>query len=435
MKQSVLLWASVVLVLNSAVAVWAQEDPKPPNGFYFASPLSLSAGYDDNFVFNSQEMDDTVAILTAPTLFWAKTTRRTEFAVDYQPDFEFFSRSPELNAWNHTSRLRYNYRLNPRLDFEAGNYFLSTIDATPRLAGSQFLPPRGRFRQNAFFTGLKYRVAPQTKLFLHFDNAITTMALPGEQADRFDQMANAGTVMLDHVVNPRHSVSGSYAYLRVRPLDSNESIGDSVLHAANAGYTHTVNPGLILRMAGGVVRGRETAYTAGFAVEKQLRGVWMMAGYQRYISFFGGFAPSGGLAGGTDAFANGLSPNALFQAVSLRVRGNLSRRMGLEFNGQYGRESIADRGVRSLIGQSRLDYKLSERFTVFARAEYYGQNLNRFFESPLSRRRYFGGLEITLSAPPGAEGSRGRLDAPQRDRRTADRRSPRSGGDIPDGTK
>lgn len=434
MKNSLLLLAGVVLVLNSAAAGWAQERP---NGFYLASPLSLSAGYDDNFVVGSQELDDTVSILTAPTFSWIKTTRRTDFAVDYQPDFELFSRFSELNAWNHSSRLRYNYRLNPRLDFEAGNYFLSTMDATPRLAGSQFLPPRGRFKQNALFAGLKYRLAPQTKAIVRFDNAITTMALPGP-ANLFDQMANAGTVTLDHTVNPHHSVTGSYSYLRVRPLDRDEFVGDStqVLHTAGAGYTHTVNRDLIIRLVGGVVRGREVAYTMGAAVEKQLGNLWIIAGYQRYLSFFGGLAPSGGVIGGAPTFANGLSPDALFQAVSLQVRGKLTRRMGLEFKGQRGRETIGNRGVRSLIAQSRLDYELNERFTLFARAEYYGQNLNRFLASPLSRRRYFGGLEITLSRPPGAEGPSGQHDiSPQRSRRATDGRSPRLGGDIPDGTK
>jgi hypothetical protein len=46
-----------------------------------------------------------------------------------------------------------------------------------------------------------------------------------------------------------------------------------------------------------------------------------------------------------------------------------------------------------------LDYKLSERFTLFTRVEFYGQNVNDFSQLPLSRRRYFGGLEIALSRP------------------------------------
>jgi hypothetical protein len=128
-----------------------------------------------------------------------------------------------------------------------------------------------------------------------------------------------------------------------------------------------------------------------------------MAGYQRYLSFFGGLVPSGATAGETVPFASGLMPNSLFQAASLRIRGKLTKRVGLEFKGEVGRSNLGDRSVKSLILQSRLDYRLSERFILFARAEYYGQNISQFSESPLSRRRYFGGLEIVLSRPPQSE--------------------------------
>ncbi len=413
MRSGLLFLLGVVLALSAVVVGRAQHRA---NGFYMTSPLSLSSGYDDNFLVHSRALDDTVSILTAPTFSWMKTTHRTIFSVDYEPEFEIFSRHRDLNAWNHSSILRFDHRLSSRLTVDAGNSFLSTDDASRRLADSQFLLPRGRFQQNSFFTGLKYRLDQRTKLFFRFDNAITTMALSGPQANRFDQMTNAGTVTLDHTVNRHHSVTGSYAYLHVRPLDRDELAGYSykAVHSLNAGYMYTVNPGLIFRVAGGAVRGRELAYTAGGAVEKQLGGLWMMAGYQRYLSFFGGLAPSGGTAGGTVPFANGLLPDSLFQAVSLRVRGKVTKRAGLEFNGQRGRASFGDRSVKSLIAQSRLDYKLSERLIVFARAEYYGQNVSQFSESPLLRRRYFGGLEIVLSRPPEREdapGRRGKIPA------------------------
>jgi hypothetical protein len=148
-------------------------------------------------------------------------------------------------------------------------------------------------------------------------------------------------------------------------------------------------------------------------VEKQIGGLWMFAGYQRYLSFFGGFAPTGGQAGGTVSFANGAQPNSLFEAASVRLRGQLTKRVGLALNGQRGLGSIGDRSVRTLIAQSRVDYKLSERLTLFASAEYYGQNIGQFSESPLARRRYFGGLEIALSRPPDtAKTPRARGDVP-----------------------
>ena len=432
MKSRLLLWPGLVLVLNSMAAGWAQEQQRP-NGFYFTSPLSLSSGYDDNFVVNSRALDDTVSILTAPTFSWIKNTHRTSFSADYEPEFEIFSRHQDLNAWNHSATLRYSYQVNSRLSLDAGDSFLSTSDASRQLGDSQFLLPFGRYQQNSLFAELKYRLDRRTKLFFRFDNAITTMTLSGPQANRFNQMTNAGTVTLDHTVNSHHAVTASYAYLRVRPLDGDPSAGISNqgVHALNAGYVYTVKPGLMLRATVGVVRGREFAYTAGGAVEKQWGRLWMMAGYQRYLSFFGGFSPIGGAPAGEAPFASGLLPNSVFQAVSFRVRGKVTRRVGLEFNGERGRSggNSGDPGVRSFIAQSRVDYKLSERLTVFARAEYYGQNFNQFSGTPLSRRRYFGGLEITLTRPPEAEdapGRRGKIPVesaePQADPRTQEER-------------
>jgi hypothetical protein len=387
------------LVLFVNVGGLAQERP---NGFYLASPLGLSAGYDNGFIANSEALDDTVVILTSPTFEWIKNTHRTSFFLDYQAEFEIFSRYQNLNAWEHSATLRYSYRIDSRLSFDAGDSFLSTTDASSRLADSQFLLPLGRFQQNSLFAGLKYRFSQRTQLFFRFDNAFTTMTLPAPLTNQFNLMTNAGTVTLDHTLTKHHSVTGSYSYVRVRPFDGNGSAGSSypAVQTLNAGYLYTVNPGLLLRATGGVVRGPEFAYTAGGAVEKQLGGLWLMAGFQRYLSFLGGFAPGVGTANGAIPFADGLLPNSVFEAASLRVRGNLTKRVGLDFNGQMGRASVVGRGVRSLIGQARVDYKLNDRLTVFARAEYYGQNVSEFSSFPLSRSRYFGGLEIVLSRPP-----------------------------------
>lgn len=395
-----------------SVAGLAQERP---NGAYLTSPLGLSAGYDQGFVANSAALNDTVVLLTSPTFALIKNTHRTSFSLDYQAEFEIFSRYQDLNAWNHSGTMRYSYRIDSRLSFDAGDSFLSTTDASSRLADSQFLLPYGRFQQNSLFAGLKYRFSQRTQLFFRFDNAFTTMALPAPLTNQFNLMTNAGTATLDHTLTKHHSVTGSYSYVRVRPFDGNASGGASypALQALNAGYLYTVNPGLLFRATGGVVRGSTIAYTAGGAVEKTLGGVWVMAGFQRYLSFFGGFAPGIGAASGAVPFADGLMANSVFEAASLRVRGKLTKRVGVDLNGQVGRASGADRGVRGLIGQARVDYKLNGRLTVFARAEYYGQNVSEFSSFPLSRTRCLGGLEITLSRPPETDdAARRRQDIP-----------------------
>ncbi|GMU21489.1 MAG: hypothetical protein AMXMBFR13_15820 [Phycisphaerae bacterium] len=402
MRRSQLLLLSMISTIVAERPLWAQERP---NGFFFTSPLSLSAGYDHNFISNSRSLDDKVAIITTPALSWIKSTHRARLSTDYQAEFETFSRHQDLNAWNHEATLRYSYRINARWTADAGNSFLSTSDPSRRLAESQLLLPRGRYQQNAFFTGLRYRLNYRTSMSIRFDNAITAMSLPSPRSNLSDQMTSAGSYTIDHTVNRRHSVTGSYAYLRIRPLDQRGSVAFSYqpIHNVTSGYRYTVNPGLNFRLTGGAVRGRELAYTAGGAVEKRVRGLSVMASYQRYLSFLGGFGPAGGISGGADAFANPLLPDSVFQALSVRVRGKLTRRIGLEIYGQRGQMSLAGQRIRSLIGQSRVDYQLTDRLIIFARAEYFGQNVSQFADLPLSRQRYFGGLEIVLSRPPEQE--------------------------------
>jgi hypothetical protein len=397
MGKALLILPGIVLALNSVVMVRAQR----PDGFQLTSPLSLSAGYDENFSVGSQVLDDTVTLLTLPALSWTRHTNRTNFSVDYEPEFELFSQHRDLNAWNHSATLRLTHRINGRLTFETGDFFLSTMDPSRRLVDSLLLLPRGRFGQNVFYTGLGYRLDRRTTLSFRLDTAIVTMALSGAFAGKLDQMSGAGTVILERTVNRHHSLSGTYSYLLVRPLNTGTSGIATGMHNFNLGYIYTVNPGLIFRFSGGLIRGQQSNFTSAAAVEKRLSGLWVSAGYQRYLSFFGGLAPAGAAPAGAIPFANGLAPSNLYQVASLRAWGKLTKRLGLEGSALRALNGVnpQDRAIKSVIGQLRLDYKLSERFTLFTRAEFYGQSVNDFSQLPLSRRRYFGGLEIALSHP------------------------------------
>jgi len=385
----------IVLALNSDVTAWGQR----PDGFQLTSPLSLSAGYDENFAAGSQVLDDTVTLLTLPTLSWTQNTNRTNFSVDYQPEFELFSQHQDLNAWNHSATLRLTHRFNSRLTLEAGDSFLSTMDPTRVLADSLLLLPRGRFQQNVLYTGLGYRLDRRTTLSARFDTAVVTMALPGAFAGRLDQMSGAGTVTLERTVNRHQVLSGSYSYLLVRPLNTGTSASATGLHNLNLGYIYTVNPGLIFHVSGGVIRGQQSSFIGDATVEKRLGNLWLAAGYQRYLAFFGGFAPTGATPIGAIPFASGLQANDLYQVASFRARGKLTKRLGLEGSALrvLNQGNLQDRSIKSVIGQVRLDYNLNERLTLFTSAGFYGQNVNEFSQSPLSRRRYFGGLEIALT--------------------------------------
>jgi hypothetical protein len=101
-------------------------------------------------------------------------------------------------------------------------------------------------------------------------------------------------------------------------------------------------------------------------------------------------------------FASGLAPDAVYQVVSLRAWGNLTNRLSLEGNLQRALNGVTTegQGIKSVVAQFRLNYKLNSRVSLFARTEFYGQNISEFSALPLSRRRYFAGLEISLTRPP-----------------------------------
>ena len=398
MRRGILLLLGIVPALLVEVAGQAQVRP---NGFYLTSPLSLSSGYEDNFLLNSRVFDGSASLLTSPTFAWIKNTHRTMVSVDYQAEFEMFARDADLNAWNHAGNLHLHHQITARLSLDAADSYLSTMDPTRRLINSLLLLPRGRYQENGFYARLGYRLDHRTVLSVRFDNAVTTMGLPGELAGRLDRVGFAGTVTVDRTLTRRHALSGSYAYLFVHPLQVGPSAINSGVHNVNLGYVYTVNPGLTVRVSGGVTRAVQSSFTGAAAVDKKVGGVWLSAGYQRYLAFFGGLGPVGAPLGPIP-FAAGLAPNSVYQVASLRAWGKVTNRFGLEGNVQRALNGVTpeNRGIKSVILQLRLEYKLSDRLTVFTRTEFYGQNISEFSTFPLSRRRYFGGLEIALSRPP-----------------------------------
>jgi hypothetical protein len=326
-------------------------------------------------------------------------THRTKFSVDYQAEFEIFANHENLDTWNHALNLHFRHQINARLSLEAGESFLSTMDPTRALTNSLLLLPRGRYQENAAYARLGYRLDHRTVLSVRLDNAFTTMDLPGDLAGRLDRTALAGTFTVDRTLTSHHALSGSYAYLYVHPLLTGSI--DTSAHNVNLGYIYTVNPGLALRASAGATRTVQSSFTGAAAVDKKLGDVWVSAGYQRYLAFFGGLGPIGAPVGPIP-FGSGLAPDSIYQVVMLRAWGKLTNRWGMEGNVQRALNGVTpdNRGIKSVIFQLRLDYKVSDRVTAFTRTEFYGQNVSEFSTFPLSRRRYFAGLEFSLARAP-----------------------------------
>ena len=59
-------------------------------------------------------MSDNTTLLSAPTLTFGKESTRHDFALTYQPQFEFFEHHGHLSSWNHEAGLRWEYKFAPR---------------------------------------------------------------------------------------------------------------------------------------------------------------------------------------------------------------------------------------------------------------------------------------------------------------------------------
>ena len=371
------------------------------NGFFLTSPLEISSGYDSRFITSTGQLSGPVSTVTGPVMSWINSTHRTHFSIDYKPEAQFLPGNPDLNSWNQSSILRLTNRLNSRWSLDLGNSFLDTSDPNRALVNSLILLPRSRYRENVVYGEATYRVDHSTRVKVRFDNSVNTVALTGAQKGRLDRIANAATVTLDRSLTAAQNISGSYSFLRVTPLHSSVSGGPTNVHLVNAVYTYDVTRSLLLRLAGGWVAGAQTAATGAIGAEKAFGRLWTAVGYQRYVGFFGGLVPVSGLPVAT-SFASGITPDSLYQVVSVKVWGQLSRRVGMDITGQRATNGIAGQSVdvRSLIGRFRLTWRLTDTFSVFAEADHYGQSINQFSGRPLSENRYLAGIRVALARPP-----------------------------------
>lgn len=393
----------VCLALAASVPTSAQERP---NGFFLTSPLIVSAGYEENLFAGTSQLNDVATILTGPTFEWMRTTHRTRFYVNYLPEFEIFSSNPRLDAWNQLASTRLDYHIDSRNSLEFGDSFLDTKDSSRQLENSLIILPYGQFLQNTFYGEYRYRWNTFTKLTVRLDNAVTTADLPGALRGRLNEVGTAATATLDRSFSSQHSLSVSYSFLHVSPLDPQAGGSATNVNMLMLGYAYQINQTLLLRLSAGGIEGSESAFNGAAVVEKQLGDLWLAGGYQRYLGFFDGLPVSGGPSVETTGFANGLAPVSVYQVVSLRASGHLTKRLKLTAVGEKSVTGANNQGFadRSLIGKLRLTYRLNNRVNLFAEAEHYGQNYNPLFNTALNRDRFFAGFEITISRPPETAG-------------------------------
>jgi hypothetical protein len=393
---------SALGVCLALAGAWTASAQDRPNGFFLTSPLIVSSGYEQNLFTGTGQLNDMASILTGPTFEWIRSTHRLKFYVNYLPEFEMFTSNSRLDAWNQTATTRLDYRVDSRNSFEFGDSFLDTKDSSRQLENSLIILPYGQFLQNTFYGEYHYHWNTFTKFTMRLDNAVTTADLPGTLHGRLNEVGTAATATLDRSLSSRHSLSLSYSFLHVHPLDPQAGGSPTNVNMLILGYAYQIDPTLMLRLTAGGIEGTQSAFNGAAVLEKQFGDLWLAGGYQRYLGFFDGLPVEGGTPVATTGFANGVAPSSVYQVFSLRATGQLTKRLKLTAVGEKSITGADAQGFsnRSLIGKLRLSYRINERLSFFAGAEHYGQNQNLLFDTALNRNRYFAGLEITLARPP-----------------------------------
>lgn len=398
------LGACALVLTVSILPCRAQEHPQ---GFFLTTPLEVSSGYDSKLITGPAQITDSASIVTGPTLSWIGTSHRTEYSVSYTPELEIYSHNPGLNSWNQTATLRMTHRINARWSLNVGDSYLDTTDSNRALVNSLLLLPHGRYRENTLYSELTYRLDHATRVKFRFDNTVDTMALPGAFEGRLDYATNAGSVTIDRTLTPSQTLSGSYSFIHATPLHPSSAGSPSDVNLIGATWTDELNRTLLLRVSGGFVESAQPAATGAVEIEKAFGGLWTAAAFQRYVGFIGALTPAGGTADEIP-FANALTPNEVYEVVSLRGWGQLTKRTAIEAGVQKALNGVNNEGiaVRSLIGRMRVTYRLTDRYAFFTEVDHFGQNFNQFAGHSLSENRFFAGIQLTLSRPPERENRR-----------------------------
>ena len=399
--QSVKTIVITVLLLFSVAAGWAQEDSFP--NIYFTTPLDLQSGRVFGVLDGTRKVDDTTVILTAPTFKLWNPSPRGDFSLTYQPQFELFAHHGHLSSWNHQAGLQGNYKMTPRWSIDFNDLFVATRDNNLRF-DSAFLLPRGPYKENAAFLKLNYAMSSQTRIKLHYDNALVSFR--EDHVTRpifFSRLTNTYGLTTEHRFNPKLKLTGDYSYLRSHSFDKYDQFGFLVAphpptHVGSLTYDYNVTPRILLEVSGGYVRNRINSYVVSGLVEKHFNRGVIAGGFSRYLSYLGspataGIQPIPGVVSGRS-----LPPNTINDTASVRAQGDVSSRVVLELTLIGTRTTgLEGKNPKGMMARMRVSYKLADRVAMFWSAHFLGQNTNELLPEAISRKGVFVGIEYTFS--------------------------------------
>ena len=383
----------------------SREEVSPQTGFYFNSPLNMSAVHEKNIPVGQGRFKDEVLLLTAPEFALRTVTARTDFLIGYKPEAQLFRHHPHLNTWDNAARFRLVHRPTSRWILDATNSFLQTEDPTRVLGGSIFLLPRAQFLENTFNINLDYNLSSRTKLSPSFLNTFSKLLLPNVRetdrfTGRFETFGSAAGVSLSHMLALQHQVWGGYTLFAVQDLKRGLHFPfaggtNSITHGVSAGYRYGFAPrGISVELSAGLLHSGSNTYRVATRFEKRWASFVVATGYSREVAILAGLGQAASLS-------TGLLPSNFYQMVMLSLEGRLGSRWGLELRSQAGKSNsglqIAD--IKSLYSHSRLSYRLTDRIYPFVGVDLYEQSYSELLLTSLARKRYFAGFSIVLSRP------------------------------------
>lgn len=406
-------------------------DEPEPGGFeapfgdrtFISSSLAMSTGRDQGFQARGEELDDTVHRVT-PRLFWRlRPSPRSELAVGYAPELEYFEQNDDLDAVHHIAGVRFSHELTRRSRVTGGASLLDGEDPSRHLGGAVLLVlPRVPYQRTRARAGFEHRWE-RTSAFLELSRTDTEIdSAPGRLlAVGLDRSETTATVGLRRRVSPRLGLSGSYSYVDASDAAPAGGPGDVAAEEVDAfqtailGVDYSVTPRVDLDVSGGVLEDDdgEISYIGRAGIRRTGRNVGFRLGYDRSLLSLGttdGAADVDGPGPPTAAVRDTLS-----QTVTVAFLVRLAGRMRWEQLARGTRSSLPDEeDLETLAASSRLVIEVTRRIGAFAQVDYLDQQGSEALGAEFSRVDFTAGLIVGLSGPRGSWG----VTRPQRELET-----------------
>jgi hypothetical protein len=418
----------LIACLLLPASAFPQQAQTGLNGFSFIAPLQVAGGGDNGFLVdrtNPNErllvlslppslqpaapnikplrLSDNVMTFTIPKMAYQNDSKRHEFLATWAPEIELFQHNHDQNAFNHQAVGTFTYFFARNVELSVGDTYKSSHDPARTLQNVFLLLPRSQYTENDFRANLDFQPNAVTSLGVRYDNDHTNFGQTDPFQSHFlDTVSQGYSFLATRMLTRTQRLRGTYSVFRIAPINPHAKYEDQVaanyafarpIHSGLLEYRWGVNPSTILEFTGGVIS-MDTGLNYTFSVSGDRRigtSMWVGGGFSRALSFQ---AASGA------AFAQGLASNSFYDVVTIRFKGQPTRRTSVMFDTTMSRD-VANRLVNAsqgLLGRARFDYRVSDRNVLFASLESFFQNQNAYVQTPLSRNRLMVGIQISLSS-------------------------------------